>query len=236
MQYEENPFEDPQVAKEWINSVENEQGMIRDREIYPFLKSWVRDISPKFVVEIGSGQGICSSKIDLGEGRYLGVEPSQPLVRRANELYKDKKKEFVVGNAYELPLPDEAVDAVFSVNVWFHLEKLDEASSELSRALKLDGKFLIITANPSWYDVWESFYFDQKKDEGKIVGKVNVPVNPMSKSTFYLHSLENIKKSLEENGLCIDEIREIGDFGGGQNIFIAINGQKLKKINNKPAS
>ncbi|MDX9914128.1 MAG: hypothetical protein RBS77_06130, partial [Candidatus Moranbacteria bacterium] len=38
---EENPFEDEQVAKEWINSVENEKNMGRDKEIYPRLKNWI---------------------------------------------------------------------------------------------------------------------------------------------------------------------------------------------------
>ena len=49
----DNPFEDPVVASEWINSVENEHGLIRDNEIYPLLKKWVSDVKPKVLIEIG---------------------------------------------------------------------------------------------------------------------------------------------------------------------------------------
>ncbi len=226
MSHEENPFESEQVAAEWINSVENEQGMIRDKEIYPLLESWISKIRPQLIVEIGSGQGICSDNIELGQGKYIGVEPSRALVERAHELYEDGERDFVVGNAYELPLPNEIADAGFSVNVWFHLENIGQASKELARVLKADGKFLIITANPSQNDIWESFYFDRRKDGKKIVGKVNVPINPMSKNTFYQHTLDEIKEALVKSGLEIDEVRELGDYGEGEKIFVAISGHK----------
>ena len=55
--YEDNPFEDEKIAKEWIHSVENERGMIREKELLPMLRKWVVNIKPKVVVDIGMGQG-----------------------------------------------------------------------------------------------------------------------------------------------------------------------------------
>lgn len=58
------------------------------------------------------------------------------MVDRAKQLYLDKKKEFVIGNVYNLPLEDRSVDAVFSLGVWFHLKDLDKAHKEVGRVLK----------------------------------------------------------------------------------------------------
>ena len=114
---EENPFEDEIVAKEWIEAIEAEENGSRYREIYPMLYSWSKNISSGIILEIGSGQGICSSKIDLSNKKYIGIEPSLPLVNRAKELFKESNKEFVVGSSYNIPIPDESVDAAFSVGV-----------------------------------------------------------------------------------------------------------------------
>lgn len=225
MKHEENPFENKKIAQEWINSVENEKDLLRDKAIYPLLSKWVSKNNPKLIVEIGSGQGICSSKINLKKREYIGIEPSEALVKRSKKLYKDKNKKFIVGSAYKLPIETEAADRVFSVNVWFHLKNIRKASMELARILKQNGKFLIVTANPKSYNVWESQYFDYKKDKYKIVGKVKVPVHPMSKNIFYLHPSNKIKKNLIDSGLKIDSIKMFGDLGRGK-LFIAIYGHK----------
>jgi len=226
MKYEENPFESEEVAKEWIGSVEGEEGMFRDKVIYPLLKEWVKNNHPENVLEIGSGQGVCSGKLGLETGRYIGVEPSQVLVQRSKELYGDETdRDFLVGNAYDLPLKEGSMDCAFSVNVLFHLGDLDKASHELFRVLRGGGKFLIITANPKAYDTWKSFYDNPSEGEGKFEGKVNTPVVPLSKNIFYTHTLENIEKSIEQAGLKILKIKELSD-GDEKILFISIEGEK----------
>lgn len=229
LKIEENPFEIPQVAAEWINSVENEKGLIRDNEIYPFLKRWVSDLHPELLIEIGAGQGICSDKISADDfTAYIGIEPSTYLVERAIALYSKPDRKFVTGNAYRLPIENEKADGVFSVNVWFHLADIELAGSELSRILKVGGRFLIITVNPKAYDIWESFYFDYKKEGKKIVGKVKTPINPLSSNTFFEHTFEEIERSLKSNSLRVLETHELGVVEGvQQKLFIAIIGEKI---------
>lgn len=221
----ENPFEDEVVAREWISSVENEKDMFRDKEIYPRLEKWVGDMDEGLVMEIGSGQGICSSKLGNFKGRYLGIEPSKALVKRAKDLYEDDQRDFLVGEAYHLPVESEAVDGGFSVMVWFHLEDLNVASAELARVLKPDGRFLIVTANPETKEVWESFYFDYEKQGKVIIGKVNVPGNPMSKNIHYQHTREEIFNALEGAGLEIDKVESFGLIDDKE-IFLSIEGRK----------
>lgn len=222
---EENPFEDPIVSREWINSVENEKDGSRDKEIYPRLQKWIENIKPGIVVEIGSGQGICSDKMGNFLGKYIGIEPSNHLFVRACELYERNGREFIVGSAYEIPISDELAGAVFSVNVWFHLENIDKASAELERILKRGGKFMIITPNPDSFDLWESWFIDYKKEGKKIVGKVKIPVNPLSKNIIYKHSLKEMEGALKRNGLVVDSVESFSEVDG-YNIFISISGRK----------
>ena len=223
-----NPFEDPEVARQWINSVENEKGMIRDCEIYPKLEEWTRTISPGVILDIGAGQGVCADHIKVDGVKYIGIEPSSFLVERARELYSKEGRDFVVGSADHLPISNATVDAAFSVNVWFHLDDLKTASEELARVLKTDGKFLIITANPDSYDVWRSMYFDATEDEKKIDGKVKVPVNPMSRNIFYKHAFGEIISGLTDKGLVVDKVENMGFVSSFSDrpIFICITGHK----------
>jgi len=228
MKYEDNPFEDEVVAREWINSVENERELIRDKETYPLLKQWAKEVHSKVIVEIGSGQGICADKVQLAGTRYIGIEPSQYLVERARKLYSRSDREFIVGNAYNLPLPDGVADVVFSVNVWFHLEDLETASREMERILQHGGSFLISTANPDVYDIWESLYFSYTKEGKKIDGKVNIPVNPLTRNTFYEHTLEEIMRPLKVNDLVVEKIKFFGIYPKFKDakLFVNITGKK----------
>ena len=59
----DNPFELEKVAMQWINSVENEKGLLRDTETCPRLNHWFNSTTKGDVLDIGSGQGIASTKI-----------------------------------------------------------------------------------------------------------------------------------------------------------------------------
>lgn len=219
---DDNPFIQDVVAEEWIQSVEGETDNVRDKEIYPLLRNWFAPCG--VVIDVGSGQGLCSTKID-GYEKYIGVEPSPRLVDRARELYSRKDREFIVGDAYNLPLENETADSVFSINVWFHLGDVNKSSSELSRVLKRGGKFLIVTADNDEIDLWKSFYINPEIDEEKMVGEVKVPVVNLSRNTFYFHTNQGIVDSLAKNGLKTNTLKKLGKVDAG-NLFIVIDGVK----------
>ena len=227
--YEDNPFEDGKVAREWINSIENEKGMIRERELFPMLAKWVEEIQPKVVVDIGMGQGSCTDVIQSNESiRYIGVEPSVILVNRAKEKYAKKNREYMVGNAYELPLPNAVADSALAINVWFHLKDLETASRELARVLQPSGKFLICTANPDAYEEWLSRFDKDAKVEGKTIdGKIYVPVNPLSRNLFFRHSMKELLDAFSHNHLSIDRTELNGIFDRSAiPLFITFFGHK----------
>lgn len=202
---EDNPFEDERIAKEWINSVEHERGMIRERELYPMLRTWIENVPRGTIIDIGAGQGRCSELLH-DEGKfYIGVEPSAYLVERAREKYQREYRQFIIGNAYDLPVPDSSAEAAFSINVWFHLADLDTASKELSRILKSQGRFLVCTANPNAFDVWLGMFEDPYTDEQKIDGKVCLPVNPLSRNLLFKHRAEDMLVAFARHGLLVEE-------------------------------
>jgi len=224
---EDNPFEDEKVAKEWVSSVENERGMIRDNELYPMLVSWVEEMRPQIVLDIGAGQGGCANVVQRSDARYIGVEPSKYLVERAKEINSKEGREFIIGNAYELPIPTESVDAALSVNVWFHLADLHTASRELSRVLTHGGKFLVCTANPDAYDVWLGMFDSNAKVDDKVIdGKVNTPITPLSRNLFFKHSMDEMMETFTENRLKIDKTITNGAIQNQEPLFVSFFGHK----------
>ncbi len=193
------------VADSWINWVENiSNDDVRNKEIYPYLCKWIIKYSPKSILEIGSGQGVCSEKVNLNNAQYIGVEPSSHLRGRAIQLYPDKK--FIAGRAEDLPVGAETIDAVFSVFVWFHIKELNQAASELSRVLVSNGRFVIITANPDSYDLWKSWHKNIKIDGKELRGDME----RLPGDIIYLYSLEEIEKSFNDNNLKVAEVLQCG--------------------------
>ncbi len=224
----QNPFEEESVANEWIQIVEAEKGLTRDKDIYPLLASWVQKIQPHTIVEIGSGQGICAEQVKSEDNTYIGIEPSKYLVNRARSLYDRGGLEFMEGNAYNLPLADNYADAVFSVMVWFHLEDITKASDELARILKPGGSFLIITANPNSDQVWEHFFKDPEKEGKKLIGRIATLNGELSKSVIYQHTLKEMTEALETRGLVVDSTEGFGakEEFKDDGLFVSIMGHK----------
>ena len=223
---DDRTFNDPRTAAEWISVVEGSR--LRDGDLYPQLREWVSRISPETILEIGSGQGVCSDKIDLAGRRYSGVEPSPLLLARAKELYGFDNRNFVTGNIYQLPCPDESYDAAYSVAVWHLLSDLDKAAMELHRVLKKGGHFMIVTANPGGYSLWTDSYTQSKLEGRRFEGKVEMPDKSISTDVLYLHTREEITKSFEVVGLGIRETKEFrtSDKSNGEKYFISFEGRR----------
>jgi len=219
------------TALDWISTIEDEKSLIRDTDIYPKLKTWISRGSPLEILEVGSGQGICSDKIDLNGRNYTGIEPSPHLVDRAKELYRRENRNFLLGNAYDLPFSNGVFDAVFSVAVWHLLSDQQKAAEEFSRVLKANGHFLIITANPGAYSLWTDAYADTRLDGKRFEGKTQLFDQPVTHDVLYLHTLDEIMNSLQAAHLKVEEIKTFRPSGkpDDQKKFISIQGQKIIK-------
>ena len=227
-QKDENPFEREDVAKQWIDSIEQEDGTWRNTVLYPSIQSSIDSLLPvkPVILDIGSGQGIVSVKLSNYK-KYIGVEPSVFLHQRALDLYSGESRQFLVGDAYGLPVQDGCVDFALSINVWFHLNDLPSAAQELSRVLASGGTFYIVTANNDVLDIWKSYYVNPVITDKTISGEVKLPVNNLAMNIFYIHTNEEISNTLGSHNLYVDQILKFPNKEGVSR-FIGIIGHKNK--------
>lgn len=225
---EPNPFKDsPAVAKKWIEIINAESGLIRDRELYPSLRKWSEGIQG-LLVDVGSGDGICADYVQSKGCWYVGVEPGKELTAHANSNREKAARNFIEGDAYSIPLPDGVANAVMSVNVWFHLRDPLAAAKEMARIMERDAKFLISTANPKSYQHWERMFdAGAQITEHVIRGSVNVPGGSMQ-SIIYKHTFDDLIGALEEAGLTPHLTTSFGDKANNQpdGLFLNIEGVK----------
>jgi ubiquinone/menaquinone biosynthesis C-methylase UbiE len=212
---------DKRLSEEWIAWVEspNPQGT-REREIFPYITKWLHKHTPASVVDIGCGQGDCARLVTTS---YVGIDPTEVLLDRARELYDEKTKRFIVGDAYVIPLETGATEAVLSLWVWSHLQNIDDAGVEMHRILKPNGVFLIITANPESYEERKTFY-DKYTIEGNLLrGTFNLgDGRRLTDTSLYLHSKEQLLTAVRNANLSIDSVQELGN-----GLYLAIEGTKL---------
>ena len=96
------------------------------------------------VLEIGSGRGGGASYI----ARYLeplsitGVDISDDAISLCNEIYQVPNLNFVVGDAENIPFPDNMYDTVINVESSHCYGSVDKFLSEVHRVLKPGGIFL----------------------------------------------------------------------------------------------
>lgn len=221
---------DEQVAAEWILDVEGEKDAVRDKEIYPRLRAWSASLPEDAdVLEVGCGQGVCSEHIDKS---YMGVDPSRHLIERARELYspdggRDGFRISDIDNLdyyldYLLPF-----NAVFSVNVWMHLQYLKTASEQLFGILDAGGELLIITANPDAYGDWLQMFVHPEITGKRVRGPINTITHPMSMTEFWFHDLNKITEAFEVAGFTKIQTEPFGHIRGFREpAFVQITGSK----------
>ncbi|MGI6612518.1 MAG: class I SAM-dependent methyltransferase [Candidatus Nanosyncoccaceae bacterium] len=220
-------------AEEYIDYIESDGAEAsRGKETYPKIRDWISQSSPSDVVEICCGQGIVSRQIPA-EVKYTGIDLSESLLERANELYGGENRSFIKGNAYDIPLENETTEAVLSVWAWSHLQDLPLAAKETARILKPGGSFLIITASPYSYELRKTFYksydpiYNENNEEIGLVGDFDLGDNKaLSQGTLYFHSYEDMTKAIEDANLIITETKKMYKDEHPDGLYIAISGIK----------
>lgn len=208
------------IDADWIEMIEGENGKIRELDLYPKLNRWVSSKPFANILDLGCGQGICSQKIDLGVGLYIGIDSSEFLIKRATEIYASPNISFLVADALNLPFENEKFDAVFSISLIHLIEDIDIVIDELSRVLKPKGRFFLVTAAPSFYESWEDSYKEKSLDGKRFKGKRFTSDGSEVEDILYFHEGEEIHSALEEAGLEIEDIEPFRN-------FIAIRGKKI---------
>lgn len=103
------------------------------------------------VLDVGAGRGLWLAKLVADGNRVIGLEYIHDLITKGNhdikrEGYADRAR-FVYGNVLDIPLTDNAFDAITDIGVLQHLDQQDwnQYLSELRRVLKPDGYVLNVS-------------------------------------------------------------------------------------------
>ncbi|MFA5742453.1 MAG: methyltransferase domain-containing protein [Candidatus Paceibacterota bacterium] len=96
------------------------------------------------VLDLGCANGRMIELFDPKNIEYHGVDISGKLIEIAKKLYP--AGHFQIGDALNIPFPDNAFDKVYSISVLHHIpseEFRQKCFSEISRVLKPNGQFIL---------------------------------------------------------------------------------------------
>jgi SAM-dependent methyltransferase len=118
-----------------------------------YMGRWSRRIAPLFLdqleaseglewLDVGCGTGALSEAIlaRFAPGRLVGVDASPGFVSRAQEIIRDPRASFLIGDAQELPVGSAAFDIVVSGLVLNFVPDRLKALGEMKRAARPDGR------------------------------------------------------------------------------------------------
>ncbi len=133
------------------------------------------------VLDIGCGNALMVPFILKKNAFYFGLDISEKLIKIAKEKYveeiKNKKANFFMGQATELPFKNKEFDFVISFATLHHIpskELQEKFLREIKRVSKSKAKIKIIVWN--LYSEWTNERFDiENKLKGKKSGEIFIP-------------------------------------------------------------
>jgi ubiquinone/menaquinone biosynthesis C-methylase UbiE len=97
----------------------------------------------KDVLDLASGEGYGSYLLSTKANKTFGVDISSQAISHAKQKYIAKNLEFLVGNAFEIPLLDNSIDLIVSFETIEHHDQHERMMEECKRVLKQDGLMII---------------------------------------------------------------------------------------------
>ena len=84
-----------------------------------------------FVLDVACGTGLTTRP---WSGKKTGLDPAKKLLEKARQ--KDKESTYVLGEAENMPFPDDSFDWVFSITALQNVHDLGKALKEIKRVGK----------------------------------------------------------------------------------------------------
>lgn len=138
---------------------------LRSRQLFVVLYKYCRGV----VADVGGSDFVKTArKKSVPFERWIVVEPQPPRLPHVD----DERVHVVAADGRRLPLPDETIDVVLSIQVLEHVFDPLAMLKELTRVVKHDGAIVVLapqTANlhmiPHHYQNFTRFWFEQAANE-----------------------------------------------------------------------
>ncbi|WP_432696373.1 malonyl-ACP O-methyltransferase BioC [Marinobacterium sp. YM272] len=115
------------------------------------LLTWLPDMEPEVVMDLGSGTGYASPKLraHYPQALLLSLDLAEGMLAYARGQHQLAQHCQVCGDAEQLPLADNSVDLVFSSLAIQWCERPELLFAELRRVLKPGGRVIVATLGPA---------------------------------------------------------------------------------------
>lgn len=115
----------------------------------------------KVVLDIASGAGYGTKLLSKFAKQMYGIDYSLEAIKYSKEHYSAKNITYMIGDALKIPLDDESVDVVVSLETIEHLKSPAKFITEVKRILKKDGQFIVSTPNDDEYTEGNEFHLHE---------------------------------------------------------------------------
>lgn len=145
--------------------------------------------SGEVVADLGFGGGIgLRLLLDTTAAEVCGVDYSPSMVDRAKREFHDGRLRLHVGSITALPLGDDSVDKLITMNTIYFIEDLDTAFAEIARVLRPGGRAVIGMGDP-----------------------VAMADMPFTAHGFLIRPVADVVEKLAAAGLTLSDHRRVGD-------------------------
>ena len=183
-------------------------GRLLNRGNRPVVKAAVGavEVPPGGVVAdlgFGGGVGLALLLDAVGAGgRVVGVDFSATMLEVARSRFRD---EYAQGRLalheatmLELPLPDNSLDGLITINTIYFIEDLEAAFAEMSRVLKPGGRGVIGIGDPE-----------------------AMAAMPFTQHGFRVRAVDEVARLLEGAGLQLVGRERVGEGSGAAHLLVA---------------
>jgi ubiquinone/menaquinone biosynthesis C-methylase UbiE len=115
-------------------------------------------IENKTVLDIASGSGYGTKLMSARASYVYGVDNNVDAIKYSKKNYSATNAEFLPGDATKIPLKDEVVDCVVSMETLEHIKDQEEFLNEIKRVMKPNGVLALSTPNDRVYPKGNHFH------------------------------------------------------------------------------
>jgi len=101
-------------------------------------------LEPCKTLDVGCGTGYLMNIANRKGFNITGIDPSQGMLKKAQEKYHFHSQQLVLSTANEMPFDDGEFDLIIASGSLVHVPNIDEAVVEIMRVLKTGGHLRII--------------------------------------------------------------------------------------------
>jgi 2-polyprenyl-3-methyl-5-hydroxy-6-metoxy-1,4-benzoquinol methylase len=143
--YASRPWDERRIEKFTRQTLEYPQQLRRQ------INGWLRPIMPRdgVLLDVGCGAGMLCSAVTMEGYRAIGLDASLIWLMVARKMLAEHGggASVVAGVAEHLPLADESIDAVASLDVIEHVVDVGPYLADLNRVLRPGGHIALATPN-----------------------------------------------------------------------------------------